>query len=100
MRWFKRVCIFLLLAVAFFWGMLFTSENTTQVALNLVFWEFGPANMSLWIMLAFILGGLLGLIVSLLLLMKLRTHLIRAEKRADLFEKEVTALRANAVKTN
>lgn len=98
MKWLKRICILVLLVAAFFWGMLFTSENTAQVALNLVFWQLSPASVSLWVILGFATGGLVGLVVSLLLITKLRTGLLRAERRARTFEKEVSALRANALK--
>ena len=80
--------------------MLFTSENTAQVALNLVFWQSNPASMSLWVILGFAAGGLLGLLLSMLLLTKLRASLHRAERRAQLFEKEIATLRANAIKSN
>jgi len=100
MKWLKRVCILVLLVAAFFWGMLFTSENTAQVALNLVFWQLNPASVSLWVILGFAAGGLLGLTLSLLLVTKLRAGLHRAERRAQLFEKEVINLRTNAVKAN
>jgi len=98
MKWLKRICVLLLLAAAFFWGMLFTSENTAQVALHLVFWESDPASVSLWVILGFALGGLTGLMLSLLLMAKLRAGLHRTERRAQAFEKEVVSLRANSVK--
>jgi len=98
MKWLKRLCILVLLAAAFFWGMLFTSENTAQVALNLVFWQLAPASVSLWVILGFAAGGMLGLVISLLIITKLRASLLRVERRAQLFEKEVNTLRANAVK--
>jgi len=100
MKWLKRMCVLVLLVAAFFWGMLFTSENTAQVALNLVFWELNPASVSLWVILGFAVGGLLGLTLSLLLVTKLRAGLHRAERRAQLFEKEVVNLRTNAVKAS
>ena len=100
MKWIKRICVLLLLTVVFFWGMLFTSENTAQVALSLVFWQSNPANMSLWLILGFAAGGLLGLLLSMLLLAKLRAGLHHAERRAQLFEKEIATLRANVIVSN
>ncbi len=100
MKWLKRVCILVLLAAAFFWGMLFTSENTAQVSLNLVFWKSDPASVSLWVILGFAAGGLLGLAFSLMLITKLRASLLRAERRAQLYEKEVINLRTGVVKAN
>lgn len=100
MKWLKRIFVLLLLAATFFWGMLFTSENTAQVALNLVFWQSNPASMSLWVILGFAAGGLVGLALSILLLTKLRASLHRAERRAQMFEKEIATLRANAIKSS
>ena len=100
MKWLKRMSVLLLLVAAFFWGMLFTTENTAQVVLNLVFWQSNPASMSLWIILGFAAGGLVGLALSILLVTKLRASVHRAERRAQLFEKEVAALRANAIKSS
>lgn len=100
MKWLKLLCALIIVLAVFFWGMLFTSENTAQVALNLVFWKSDPASISLWVILGFAAGGVLGLLFSLMLIVKLRTNLMRAERRAKMCEKEVANLRANAVKPN
>lgn len=98
MKWLIRIFVVILLVAIFFWGMLFTSENTTQVALNLVFWQSNPASMSLWVILGFAAGGLLGLTLSILLLIKLKARLHRTQRRAQMFEKEIATLRANSIK--
>lgn len=100
MKWLKRIFVLVLLVATFFWGMLFTSENTAQIALNLVFWQSNPASMSLWVILGFAAGGLVGLALSILLLTKLRASLRRSERRAQMFEKEIATLRANAIKSS
>ena len=63
MKWLKRIGVLLLLAAVFFWGMLFTAENTGQVSLNLVFWVLPSASISLWVILGFAMGGLVGLLL-------------------------------------
>ena len=100
MKWFKRVCVLLILAAVFFWGMLFTSENTAELPLHLVFWELPAASISLWVILSFAVGGMVGLVLSLALLARLRAGLLRAEHRSQRFEKEVISLRSNALKGN
>ncbi|MEZ5524751.1 MAG: lipopolysaccharide assembly protein LapA domain-containing protein [Pseudomonadales bacterium] len=100
MNWLKRIFILLVLAAVFLWGMLFTTENTAEVPLNLVFWQGPSTSVSLWVILAFAAGGVLGLGLSLLLLARLRAGMLRAERRAERAEKELSSLRANAVKTN
>lgn len=100
MKWLKRICVLLVLVAVFFWGMLFTSENTAEVPLHLVFWQGPSASISLWVILAFAVGGIVGLVLSLALMTRLRAGMLRAERRAERFEKELSNLRANAVKAS
>ena len=78
--------------------MLFTTENTAEVPLHLVFWQGPSASISLWVILAFAVGGIVGLVLSTALLTRLRAGMLRAERRAQRFEKELTTLRTNAAK--
>jgi uncharacterized integral membrane protein len=64
MKGISRFLMLLLFIVALFAGLVFSGHNQTPVA----FWlgtEFAARPLSLWIIAAFISGGLLGLILGL-----------------------------------
>jgi lipopolysaccharide assembly protein A len=98
MKWLKRIVVMLLLAMVFFWGILFAAENAKQVALNLVFLELSAQSVSLWLILSFAIGGLLGMTLSLFLMIRLRSSLRQAKRRIALLEKEVEGLKRNSIK--
>lgn len=76
MKWIKRVGAALVLLVVFVWVIVFTAENTSRAPLSLVFFTLPEASISVWVVGGFTLGGLLGLLLSLLLITRLKaTHL-------------------------
>lgn len=50
--------------LVFFASIGFSFVNTEQVPLSLGFWEFAPQPVALWVISAFTLGGLLGVIFA------------------------------------
>ncbi len=92
MKWMKRVVVLLLLLVVFLWGMLFASENTTEVSLNLLMIEFPAASISVWIAASFILGCLMGMLSSILLVWRLKVINLRAKMKLGRSEKQLSQL--------
>ena len=45
-------------------GVLFALQNTQAVPLDLLVFTFAPRSLALWVLAAFALGGLAGLLVS------------------------------------
>tara|TARA_R110002049_G_scaffold72450_4_gene186837 strand:+ start:2957 stop:3268 length:312 start_codon:yes stop_codon:yes gene_type:complete len=72
-------------------GVLFALQNKEPVPLDLLVYTFAPQSLALWVLCAFALGGLLGLLVSSLYLMRMRASLAVSKRELG---KARTALRA------
>ena len=98
MKWIKRIFTFLLLLFVFFWGVLFTSENTTTVPLNLLIIELSAASISVWVIASFALGGMAGMFISLLLVGRLKMNSFRDQKKLARSKVELSRLRTVALR--
>lgn len=74
-------------------GILFALQNKTPVALDLLVYTFAPQSLALWILGAFALGGLLGLLASSAMLLKTRTALGASRRQLDRTRTELEELR-------
>ncbi|MEX2130353.1 MAG: lipopolysaccharide assembly protein LapA domain-containing protein [Pseudohongiellaceae bacterium] len=90
----------LFLLLVFLAVIAFSMLNTARVGLSLWLWDFAPQPVSVWIILAFVLGGSLGLLfgTGFSHYFKTRRELIQLRKRAHLAETEVARLRSLALK--
>ena len=61
MRNLTRLIVWIFLLLVFFASIGFSFLNTTPVSLNLGVWEFSPQPVAVWVVSAFVFGGLLGL---------------------------------------
>jgi len=61
-------------------GVLFALQNEAPVALDLLVYHFEPKSLALWVLSAFAIGGVVGLLVSSALLLRMRASL-RASRR-------------------
>ena len=73
MKWIKALLALVALFLVFIWGILFASENVQPVALDLVVWQLPEASVSIWIAAGFVVGGLLGLLMGLVMIVRLKT---------------------------
>ena len=62
-------------------GALFAVQNDAAVPLDLLVVSFGEQRVALWVLLAFALGGVLGILTSLGIILRLRTQLLTANRR-------------------
>lgn len=76
-------------------GILFALQNKVPVPLDLLVYTFEPKSLALWILLAFALGGLLGMAASSLLIVRTRTTLNATRRRLDRTREEVSKLRGD-----
>tara|TARA_B110000503_G_scaffold138310_1_gene224259 strand:+ start:714 stop:1019 length:306 start_codon:yes stop_codon:yes gene_type:complete len=74
-------------------GALFAVQNTVPVPLDLIFVQFAPRTMSLWILLALSTGCLLGLFAASFLMLGLRTKLSILGREKSRLATEVDRLR-------
>jgi uncharacterized integral membrane protein len=83
--------IILLAAVAL--GVFFALLNKDPVPLNLIIFSFEPRSLALWLLLAFIFGGLAGVLVSSFYLMRSRAALVSARRQLARTQSELEQAR-------
>jgi lipopolysaccharide assembly protein A len=69
----------LLLVVAV--GVLFAVQNTTPIALDLLVVALPERSLALWVLLAFALGGIIGMLTSVGIVWRLRAALLKTNRQ-------------------
>jgi putative membrane protein len=77
---FRLLIIFVLLAILII-SVLFSVQNTTAVPLDLLIISLPERSVALWVLLAFALGGVLGMLTSIGVVWRLRAGLLRANRQ-------------------
>ena len=75
-------------------GVLFALQNKQAVPLDLLVFNFAPRSLALWVLLAFALGGLGGLLVSWVYLLRSRAALGATRRQLAHSRTELEQLRA------
>ncbi len=95
---FLRKLIALLLAVAMAGvGVLFALQNAEPVPLDVLFMTLAPRSLALWVLAALALGGVLGMILTSLTALRLRTRLIAARRQVASAQSELDRVRSSAL---
>ena len=76
----KNMLYFLLLLGALALGTLFAVQNTTTVPLDLLVVYLPERSIALWVLLAFAGGGVIGMLTSIGLVLRLRGELKRLKR--------------------
>ena len=79
-------------------GVLFALQNEMPVPLDMLVYTFEPRSLALWILSAFAIGGLLGMLLSSGILMRQRASLSRANRQLVRTRAEVDKLRTAGLK--
>lgn len=90
----RRILIAIILLAAIGIGILFALQNTEAVPLDLLFFTFAPHSIALWVLVAFALGGVVGLMVSSLYTLRSRAALGSSRRQLARVRAELEALRA------
>ncbi|MEQ8407504.1 MAG: LapA family protein [Gammaproteobacteria bacterium] len=95
-RWLSGI----ILVLVFIAGIIFSYFNTEQVAIAFGNWQSSVRPLSVWIIGAFVTGGVLGLLFGLGVFrhFKSRSEIRRLNKELALAKKEVRQLRAMSLK--
>lgn len=90
----------LFLVLVFIASITFAYFNSTPVAISFADWQFPAQPVSVWIIGAFVCGGLLGLLLGLGLFrnLKSRAEIRRLTKQLERAQEEATNLRAAALR--
>ena len=94
MQFLKRLFSVLLLLLVFAYGLFFAVQNTATAPLDLLFTQLDEQRIALWILLAFALGGVLGMLLSTFIVVRLRGEALLARRQLKLRDRELDTLRS------
>jgi putative membrane protein len=81
MKLLRNILLLLFVLVILSVGVLFAIENTATVPLNLLVFHFEAHSIALWVLLAFALGGVLGILANIGVVWRLRARLLRSNRQ-------------------
>lgn len=93
-----RIFYVIIFFILFMMGLVFAILNSQTVQLNYYFGS-KELHFSLALIVAMLVGALLGVAVSLSMLLRLRREAARLRKAVEMAEKEMANLRINPIKT-
>lgn len=79
-------------------GVLFALQNEMPVPLDLLVMTFEPRSLALWLLIAFALGGVLGMAMSSVLMVRTRASLASANRQLARSKAELDKLRTAGLK--
>lgn len=83
MRLLKRLLVILVLALVLVFGLLFAVQNSDRVPLDLLVIQLSEQRLSLWVLLAFIVGGGVGMLISSLAIIRLRSRVMLLQRKLN-----------------
>jgi len=96
MKLLRKLLTVLMVLVTLMASVLFALQNKTPVPLDLLVYTFGPQSIALWILVAFALGGLLGMIASAGIVMRTHATLGSCRRQLDRTLTELSSLRGES----
>ncbi len=81
MKYFKYIVYFAGFAAVLLLGVSFGIQNTATVPLDLLVISLPEHSIALWVLLAFAAGGIIGMLTSMGLVLRLRTALLRVNRQ-------------------
>lgn len=99
MKFLRKILTILIVLATVGVGVLFALQNKVPVPLDLLVYTFEPRSLALWILAAFALGGLLGMLISSAIMVRMRAsfsstrrQLVKARAELDkMHSKDSTA---------
>lgn len=74
-------------------GTLFALQNDAPVPLDMLIYQFAPQSIALWVLGAFAAGGIVGMLVSSALMVRLRASLSGSRRQLEKTRLELAKLR-------
>jgi putative membrane protein len=74
-------------------GVLFALQNKMPVPLDLLVYTFEPRSLALWVLAAFAVGGVLGMLISSVILVRKQASLAAAKRQLTKARAEADKLR-------
>jgi len=92
MKLLRNILTVLIMLATIAVGVLFALQNKMPVPLDLLVYTFEPRSLALWVLSALALGGVLGMVVSSAILLRLRASLGSARRQLAKARAEVDKL--------
>ena len=99
MKFIRNLITFILLCGVLLVGMSFAVQNTTPVPLDLLFIQLSERSLALWILMAFAVGGVVGMLTNIGLVLRLRTSLMAANRKLRTADKTAAKAAVEATPT-
>ena len=93
MKFLRTLITVIVILAALAVGMLFALQNKTDVPLDVLVYTFEPRSLALWVLCAFALGGILGMLACSAIMLRQRAALGSANRRLARSRAEVGKLR-------
>jgi len=93
MKLFRRLLAIVIILATLAVGVLFGQQNKVPVPLDLLVYSFDPKSLALWLLASLALGGILGMLASSAIVLRLRASLGSARRKLRKLEKELASLR-------
>jgi lipopolysaccharide assembly protein A len=93
MKFLRKLLTVLLVLAAIGVGAMFALQNKAAVPLDLLVFTFEPRSLALWLLVSLALGGLLGMLASSAILLRLRATLATTRRQLARNRVELDKLR-------
>jgi putative membrane protein len=98
MKWLRTLITVVIVLATLAASVLFALQNKAPVPLDLLVYSFEPKSLALWILLALVVGGLLGMLTSSAMALRLRTSLHSTNRKLSKARAELDSLRSAGLK--
>jgi uncharacterized membrane protein YciS (DUF1049 family) len=96
MKFLRKLLTVVVILAAVSVGMLFALQNKTPVPLDVLVYTFEPRSLALWVLAAFAIGGILGMLACSAIMLRQRASLGSARRQLARSRAEVGELRDTA----
>jgi putative membrane protein len=93
MKAFRKLITLVIVLATLAVGVLFALQNKAPVPLDLLVYTFDPKSLALWILASLAMGGLLGMLASSAIVLRLRTSLASTNRKLTKANTELAKLR-------
>lgn len=89
MRRFQHIILTIILLIVAIFTLTFILENQTKVSISFITFETPPLSLAVLIVIAFVIGLMLALVISSLILLKVKLRLSITRKKLESCKKEL-----------
>jgi putative membrane protein len=98
MKFLRGLITILILIATLAVGVLFALQNKAPVSLDLLVYTFDPKSLALWVLLSLAVGGVLGMLISSGIVLRLRASLHSSNRKLGKAQVELDSLRTAGLK--